>query len=53
MTSNDYLKVYANDQEVRYHHIPPLDIAIRISCILLSKLLTLIQQQERFEIIVH
>lgn len=34
MTSNDYLKVYANDQEDRYHHLPKLDIAIKISRIL-------------------
>lgn len=31
MTSNDYLYVYANDKEDRYHHLPPLDIAIKIS----------------------
>ncbi|WP_337090425.1 hypothetical protein [Leuconostoc pseudomesenteroides] len=34
MTSNDYLEVYANDQEDRYHHLPKLDIAIKISRIL-------------------
>lgn len=34
MTSNDYLKVCANDQEDRYHHLPKLDIAIKISRIL-------------------
>lgn len=34
MTPNDYLKVYANDQEDRYHHLPKLDIAIKISRIL-------------------
>lgn len=34
MTSNDYLRVYANDQEDRYHHLPKLDIAIKISRIL-------------------
>lgn len=34
MTSNDYLKVYANDQEDHYHHLPKLDIAIKISHIL-------------------
>lgn len=34
MTSNDYLKVYANDQGDRYHHLPKLDIAIIISRIL-------------------
>jgi hypothetical protein len=34
MTANDYLYVYANDKEDRYHHLPPLDIAIKISRIL-------------------
>lgn len=34
MTSNDYLNLYANDSEDRYHHLPPLDIAIKISRIL-------------------
>jgi len=34
MTSNDYLNIYANDSEDRYHHLPPLDIAIKISHIL-------------------
>ncbi|MFT8991761.1 MAG: hypothetical protein ABF978_01825 [Leuconostoc mesenteroides] len=34
MTSNDYLNMYANDREDRYHHLPPLDIAIKISRIL-------------------
>ena len=34
MTSNDYLYVYANDQEDRYHHLQTLDIAIKISRIL-------------------
>lgn len=34
MTSNDYLYVYANDQEDLYHHLQTLDIAIKISRIL-------------------
>lgn len=34
MTSNDYLNIYANDSENRYHHLPQLDIAIKISRIL-------------------
>lgn len=34
MTSNDYLYDYANDHEDHYHHLPPLDIAIKISRIL-------------------
>ncbi|WP_224163911.1 hypothetical protein [Leuconostoc gasicomitatum] len=34
MTSHDYLNVYANDKEDHYHHLPTLDIAIKISHIL-------------------
>ncbi|WP_273724257.1 hypothetical protein [Leuconostoc mesenteroides] len=34
MTSNDYLKVCANGQEDRYHHLPTLSNAIKISHIL-------------------
>ncbi|WAM37746.1 hypothetical protein [Leuconostoc pseudomesenteroides] len=34
MTSNEYFYIYANDQEDRYHHLPPLDIAIKVSRIL-------------------
>lgn len=34
MTASDYLYVYSNDKEDRYHHLPPLDIAIKISRIL-------------------
>lgn len=34
MTSNDYLYVYANDKVDRYHHLPSIDIVIKISRIL-------------------
>jgi len=37
MTSNDYLYVYSNDKEDRYHHLPPLDIAIKISRIISTR----------------
>lgn len=39
MTANDYLYVYSNDKEGRYHHLPPLEIAVKISRIL-SKIFT-------------
>lgn len=37
MTSNDHLYVYSNDKEYRYHYLPPLDIAIKISRIISTR----------------
>lgn len=37
MTSNDYLYVYANGKADRYHNLPQLDIAIKISRILSTR----------------
>ncbi|CAM3163557.1 MULTISPECIES: hypothetical protein [Leuconostoc] len=80
MTTNDYICAYANNKDDRYHHLPRLEVAVKLSRLLskrftvkdidnnrremladkfditdysLSKLLTEIENQERFELIVR